>query len=287
MPEMTTFAEHGWSCEVPATWDVNVNRGHWERGVVAFFEDVEPRLNLTWERRQRGLDLEKTVRGLDRRVRRDQSGKEISLQNRVELPRADGVLLGWSSRDGDVHGAVVSAANAPVTFILRQLTPGAETIIRRIAQSCTAVGDDEPSRWCLYGLDLVLPSHWRLEGIQHLVGLVRAVWMRYPEGRVKVDQVLLVRRYACAGHLLAGQDLLAWLQERIDRRDVLLAAEREDGRVHLTLHAPGRTLWQRLRRQHQIRHLHAWVEEETERLLIWEWKGFEDPLPPPPGGGGC
>jgi len=267
------FAVHGWECTIPAGWHVQVLRGTWRGGYAVLVEDRTPRLNLTWERGPRNPDADRTIRSLGRRIRREHRDAPPRLVGRESLHGADGSFARWVGSDGDLHAAVVRDDRAAVTFVVRQLAMGPGHAVKALALSCRGQDLTAPIRWRLFGLDCRLPADWRLEGVHHLVGLTRAVWMHYVGRRGKVDQVLIMRRFACASRILRDTDLRTWLEERREPRETTVTTVREADVLHLETRIPGPSWWDRVCRRFQTRHLYAWIEEDADRLNVQEWKG--------------
>ena len=142
-------------------------------------------------------------------------------------------------------------------------------------------GDDQPCPWRIHGLKADLPPWWRLHALEYVPGLARAVFFHWPGGGHRRDQVLVLRRYACATRLLAGTTPEQWLTCRLDPgEEVRQRGTTSDGIAWADGLTRGDTLWRRLRRQRQHRRLHVWVEAEEDRLVVQEWKGTGEPLPP-------
>ncbi len=168
---------------------------------------------------------------------------------------------------------------AGLTLVARQLAPGGSQDMRALIAAVRGVGLDQAAPWRIYGLDLALPPFWRLEGLQQLAGLVRAVWFRYPGRALRPDQLLVMRRMACASRLLGSASLGAWVRSGLSRREVVAGSSETGGLVHLSTTLPAATWWRRLRDSRDRRELYAWTVAEGDRLMVQEWKGAADPLP--------
>lgn len=263
--------QHG----LPAGWEPVGMYGSWRKGQILLAEDRRPRLAIAWERRAVRPDLERTLKRAANHYRRE---VKASVMTPPESCGSDGVLTRLVG--GPTELAVVARRLEPagVTVVYRQLSAGAIPQLRRLVQAGTAAGDDEPARWSLHGIDVELPPHWRNEGIQILSGFVRAVWFHYPHGREKVDQVLILRRYACATQLLAGRDLATWLCAQADKRETAEVRETAEDQASIRCSAPGRTPWRRWRGRREERHLTAWIDRVSDRLTVQESIGSGEPL---------
>jgi hypothetical protein len=275
----TTLALHGWQTEVPEDWDVVVNRGSWREGYVVLAHGRHGTCNLTWERRSRTPNLDKTLMGLDRRMR-----KESKNRNPLQMAHHDG-LAGhgrwgcWVGPLGDLYGGIVHREDQGITFILRDVEPSDGHDLRRVALGCNAGKDGDPSRWTLHGIDVTLPPWWRLEGLQNLVGMVRGVWFRYPDGGTRSDGVCSIRRFAMAERLLNGDSVEQFLVDRMNPKDNL--AERftdGDGTTKVTVETPLPGWFNWLRGQRGPRIFWAWRDREWDRLTVQEWRGRRNPL---------
>lgn len=274
-----TLALHGWHTEHPADWDVVVNRGLWEDGFIVLADGRHGRVNLTWQRLKRTPDLDKTLRRLDQRISKDAGRGRYALTNIEDIP-GRGKFMRWVGRDGDVYGAIVRAVSAPVIFVLRDVEPSDGLAVKRMALACDALPDQEPTTWNLHGINVQLPPWWRLEGLQNLVGMTRAVWMHYPAGDRRAADVLTIRRFAMASHLLKDLSMEEWLVQHLNPRDrVVERLTLPDGvtKVHSEVTPKG---WiRRLRGERDPRIFYAWQEEEWDRLVVQEWRGRGNPLP--------
>ena len=273
-PDRIEIAVHGIGQLVPHTWDVVATYGDWRRGQVLFAEDRRPRLSLSWQRHAAAPDLARTLRG---------AGKSIVADHPHSVPAgdealgSDGLLARWSSPGAPVLAAVRRIGTA--TLVWRQLGADTPCPMRAIADSAWAVADDAPARWRVHGLELDLPAWWRLEGLSRVPGLARGAWAHRPGGSWRADQILVMRRLACASRILPGLDPAPWLRQHLARDEQIVAEESGDGAARLRLSRPGRTWWQRLRGQRATRELHAWVETAADRVVVQEWIGAGEPLP--------
>lgn len=274
------LALHGFRCRIPQRWEVALNRGDWRRGHLVLAERRRAALNLSWDRAVRHPDLERTITRIARRM-----GREHRATRAAEEALPGGTLVRFAAEDGVRHVAAWRPrADLPLVLVARQCDPGPADELRAVARSSDAVDDDQPAPWCIHGLDLVLPPRFRLAGMLDAVGMVRAVWFRHPDGNHKIDQLLVLRRFACAGRLLEGAGIGAWIARHL-RRGERLEEERTaaDGSWSGVVSVPGDGWWRRLRGVREERHLHAWIEPGPDRLVIQEWKGRGgEPLPPLP-----
>jgi len=270
------IAIHGVSCQVPAGWEVVGTYGGWRKGHLLVAAGREPRVSVSWRRHAEAPDLARTLHAAGSRL--DRSHVAGTLMRQDEL--ATNLLLGaWTGPQGDFHAAVRHFPAQEVTVVARQLAPGPSEPLRQLISSVQAVAARDGSRWAIYGLALDLPAWWRLEGLQQLAGLVRGVWFRYPQGRLRPDQVLVMRRLACASRLLQGRTLGAWVQGGLVRHERVVGDDEHQGLVHLSTELPSAHLWRRLIGRRDRREIYAWTQPAGDRLLVQEWRGATDPLP--------
>jgi hypothetical protein len=269
-------AIHGLRCPLPASWDVVGTYGSWRKGHLLVAEDRQPRLALSWVRGAAAPDLERSLLAAGRRLARHHIGGV--LVGREAL--GDHGLLGhWDGEQGAFHAAVRHLPAAGATLIARQLAPGAAAPLRAVVAGAEAGAVDQPAPWQLYGVAVRLPAWWRLEGVQQLAGLTRAVWFRHPGGAAAPDQVLVVRRLACAARVLAGRTLAAWVRDGLAGNERAVAEDERDGVAHVRAERPAASWLRRLRGRVDRREFHAWIEAGSDRLLLQEWKGADQPLP--------
>jgi len=278
---MRSLALHGFALALPPDWEVVSNRGDWSAGNVVLVERHVPQLSLSWQRQQREPDFGRTLAKLERRVHREQQALP---EGRTALRH--GQLSRYRAQAGDYHAAVIRPdPEQPLTLILRQLSPGSEAQLRTLIDSCMVFdeGRDAVIPWRLHDMRADLPSGWRLEAVQDLVGVTRMMWVHYVPGRRRrSDQLLVLRRLACAERQLEGLDPQSWLHRRIDHhRERLLEPGYQDDLFTSWVDAPGDNLWRRWRGIRERRHVAIWTETAEDRLLVQEWKGAGDhPLPP-------
>jgi hypothetical protein len=270
------IAIHGVRCRLPSGWEVVGTYGGWRTGHLLVAEGRTARLSLSWARHAASPDLGRTLRTAGRRIDRDHVTGVMVAQEAI----ADGGLIGtWDGPHGTFHAAVRHLPSAGVTIIVRQLASGPAAPLRQLMTSVQGFTAAQGSPWRLYGLAVDLPAWWRLEGLQQLAGLVRGVWFRYPDGAMRADQVLVVRRFACASRLLEGASLGAWVRAGVHRRERILTEQEVDGVVQVSTALPASNWWRRLRGQSDRRELYAWTVAAGDRLVLQEWKGACDPLP--------
>ena len=270
---------HGWQTEHPAHWDVVVNRGLWDDGYLVLADGRHARVNLTWERLKRTPDLDKTLRRLDQRISKDAGRGRYTLTS-VEDILDRGKYMRWVGPDGDVYGAIIRAVSAPVIFVLRDLEPSDGLHIKRMALACDAYANDQATTWNLHGINVELPPHWRLEGLQNLVGLTRAVWMNYPAGDRRAADVLTIRRFAMGSHILASVSPEEWLVSHINKGDKIVERQTaSDGITVIKTEITPKGWIRRLRGERDSRIFHVWREDPLDRLVVQEWRGRGNPLP--------
>lgn len=272
------LALHGFSLRVPKDWDVLVNKGHWDGGHLVLAAGRVPRVNLTWERRGAGIDVERTVRKLGRTLPGTTPAPMQSIAGGGQLIRFQGPDVAW-------HVAILRPdPDRSLNLIVRQLIPGPSDDLRLIAGTAKVHDGEETVPWTIHHLDVRLAPEWRLTGISHMVGLVRAVWFHHPGGQKhKSDQVVVLRRFACASRLVTDGShgsLSEWVGSRLAKREKIVDHQHQNGVSSFTLEGPPNTLWKRLRGKRQQRTVHAWVEPAMDRLMIQEWNGNGTPIPP-------
>lgn len=275
---MGDLAVHGIAYRIPGEWDVAVNRGDWNGGMLVLVDRRTPLLNVTWNRRQRRPDFPRTIRGISKRMARD---AQATCEG-TEAVAPDGLLARYSCPQGGFCAAAFRPdPDEPVTVIMRQLSPGSSESLRELIRATRVYHADEILPWRLHDLHIDLDARWRLQGVQQYTGMARAVWMRSTGKPNKHDQVLVLRRYACPERMLAGADIATWVGDRLRRREVLREHRvDEDGVWRGICSVPADTWLKRLRGLTSTRHLDAWIEAGSERLMIQEWKGAGDPFPP-------
>jgi hypothetical protein len=273
------LALHGWRTEHPADWDMVVNRGTWNEGYLVLADGRHARINITWERLKRTPDLDRTLRRLDSRIRKD-AGKGRYTLSSIEDLLDRGKFMRWVGPDGDVHGAIVRAQSAAVVFVIRDLAPSDGLNVKRLALACDAYADNLETDWKLYHIDVTLPPWWRLEGLQNLVGLTRAVWMNYPGGDRGATDVLTIRRFAMAKHILSDHSLEEWLCSHMNSHDTITERSTDDsGITRAETRIKPKSWIRRFRGERDKRVFYAWREEEMDRLFVQEWKGTGEALP--------
>lgn len=277
--ETVSLAMHGWQVFHPAGWDVISNKGTWNEGQVLLAEGRHGRLALTWQRRARTPDIDRTLASINKRFNKE-AGKHQSftLASSDDLGEK-GVFARWVGPMGDFHAAIIHHVSNAMTFILRELEPGDGLALKRVSLTCESFADDATCPWHIHNLDFTLPPWWRLEGLQNIVGLVRGVWVLQPGGVGRTAAVLSMRRFAMGDRLLQGDGLETWLMSRTNPKDVLEFHEtKADGTVQIDCAAqlPGWYNW--LRGNRQPRRYYAWREPEMDRILVQEWRGRENPL---------
>jgi hypothetical protein len=260
------LAIHGIECHIPGEWDVAINRGNWKHGYVVLVHRRRPLLNITWDRRPRTPDFKRTLRSLSKRMER---GDQAKLEG-TETVGDGGLLCRYASPQGRFHAAAFRPdPEQPVTMIVRQLGPGTADDLRQLIAATRICGADEPTPWRLHGLAVELPPAWRLQGIQQFPGLVRGVWFRTTVKAHRHDQVLVLRRFACAGRMLGEQDIASWISDRLTARERLVEQSLLPGPVWRGVcSAPGSNWYKRLRRIRDQRLLHCWIEADNDRLLV-------------------
>ena len=273
---MNAVAIHGFRCPLPAGWEVVGTWGGWRKGHLVVAEGRQPRLSVTWRRHQAAPDLVRTLRGAGKRLERSHAAGTLVAHEAVG---DDGRLGRWDSDGGAFHAATRYFPTAGLTLVVRQLAIGGSAIVRDAITGCTGWSEDAAWPWQIYDLDLTLPPQWRLEGIQQLVGLVRAVWFHLPPGAASPDQVLVMRRLACASRLLGNRTLGAWLRAGLATGEQVEHEHKTDGVVHMHGTAPASNWWRRWRGQRDERDFHAWIETPRDRLVMQEWKGRGPALP--------
>jgi hypothetical protein len=275
-PAQAEVAIHGIVVPLPAGYEVVGTYGGWRRGHLLIAEGRQARLSVSWARHAAAPDLSRTLRTAGNRP---DPGHVAGQQVAEEVIDQRARLGSWDGAQGAFHAAVRHFPEAGITVVARQLAPGASQEMRILISAVRAIAPGQPAPWRIYGLDLELPPYWRLEGLQQLAGLVRAVWFRYPGQALRPDQLLVMRRLACASRLLAGSPLGDWVRSGLSQREQVTASSENASVVHLSTTLPSANWWRRLRGRPDRRELYAWRVADLDRLVVQEWKGAADPLP--------
>jgi hypothetical protein len=270
---------HGFTLVLPADWELSGLSGDTARGYIVLawtFADRPGReavVRVAW-RRGAAVDAQRTLLAL---------GREFT--NCPRKPAHDEVVgtvrTGvWRNERGAWRAAVRVAGDVALTA--RVLLP--DTVADLPLTDLLAGADIQDAvrttiwSWRLHGLALDLPSAWRLRGLVHQAGLVRALWEHLPERGSRPDGLLVVRRLACADRLLAGGTPGDWLRRDLHAGDVVERESAAGGRFHLTLQRLGATWWRRWRGQRERVELTAWCDD-AGRLVVVEQRGAAERLP--------
>lgn len=273
-PLPLVVAWQGISLRLPGGWEVAGTYGNWKSGHLLLARGRGPMLRVSWERRREQPDLDRTLAKAAKRVARETGC--IALPGH-EAAGPDGGVLRCQGRSTEIAVGARRFAEAGVTVVWRQLAPSSPAELAAMVRAGSAVGEDAPAEWRIHGLACVLPPWWRSEGVQALAGLTRAVWFRYPNGRRSADQVLVLRRLACAGRVLAGRSLEDWLRTTLHRGETATVEAVADG-VRLSCTRPATNWWRRWRGRRDVRRFDAWLEPEDDRVTVQEWTGSGEPL---------
>jgi hypothetical protein len=275
-PLPTRVAWQGLSLRLPSESEVAGTYGAWRSGYLLTAKERRPQLSVTWKRERLVPDLGRTLRQAVKRLRKDAHGAQAVAD---EAAGDNGLLRRFTTTAGDRIVAARHFADAGMTVIWRQLGAMEPRELAESIRAAEALPVDAAWPWTIHGLDCTLPPWWRCEGVQALAGLSRGVWMRYERDRVSPDQVMVLRRMACANRVLGGRSLADWLRASLHGKETVGETPRHDGVCELHCSAPALTLWGRLRGQRQERRLLAWVDAESDRLTVQEWTGRGAPLP--------
>lgn len=269
---------HGIECRIPGEWDVAINRGDRRSGYVVLVYRRRPLLNITWDRRPRRPDIQKTLRGIVKRMKKQGDAR----LEKTEALAGNGLLARFTGPEGSFHVAIFQPdAEQATTMIMRQLSPGTDAELRSQVAGVTVHDASGLFPWRLHEIAVDLPPAWLLQGIQQYPGLVRAVWFRATGKAHRHDQVLVLRRFACAGRMLGDLDVRTWIQQRLAKHERMESTELLPGPVlYADCSTPASNWYKRIRRIRDRRLLHAWIEDDHDRLLIQEWKGVGTPLGP-------
>jgi hypothetical protein len=273
LPLPVLVAWQGLSLRLPAGWEVAGTYGDWLSGHMLLARGRAPVLNVSWNRRREQPDLERTLAKAAKRVARETGC--LALPGH-EPAGPDGGVVRCQGRSSEIAIGARRFVDAGVVTVWRQLAPWSPSELAAMVRACTAVGDDEPAEWRIHGLSCTLPPWWRSQGVQALSGLSRAVWFRFPRGRRRADQVLVLRRLACAQRVLAGRTLEAWLRTGFYPKETAVAHELDGGGVHLSCTRPAANWWRRWRGLTDRREFHAWIDEAEDRVTVQEWTGSGD-----------
>jgi hypothetical protein len=267
LPE--SLAVHGIRLRCPSGWEIAGVYGGWRRGQLILSFQRQAILGVNWQRGRSAPDLPRSLRTIGRNIAKAERAQgEFSSQ----ALGSDGLIGTWKFANGTcLLAAARDFRRSETTLLLRQLAPFAD--LADIALAAETCGDSEATPWSMHGLAVTLPPWWRLEGMQHLAGLTRAVWCHYPNGRMRPDQVLVLRRLALASTLLAGKGPEAWIRSHLRRRETATTVSATAASCHLVCRQPARNWLRRLFGRIDERHIHAVVEHGSDRLVIQEWKG--------------
>jgi hypothetical protein len=267
-------AGHGIAIQVPASWDLVAQQGQRQDGAWRFADDQRPALQLTWSSR-RG-DPTKTLRTATRTIGQS-NGMTIRHQ---EACGENGILAEMMHPDHPEQRLHVAVTQLGAVWVVwRQITPGSRDEFLHSIQTAQAFDVATTVPWRLYQMGLDLRGSWRLQGIRHGAGSLRAVWFAYenPKKSTEVSGTLTLRRWARADYLLqmTSNDLTMWVRTNLpkDERFERMEWDAQAGVVH------GRT-WRRrdgwLNRWRDRRDPVDWlafVDEDKDRLHVIECIG--------------
>jgi len=283
-----SLALHGFELLPPTGWEVAGVSGHAGDGWLLLARQRTPVVRVAWRRRALAADAQRTLTNLGKDLQRRHGCGALAVRSQ---PHPDALAGTWDGTDGAWHAAV--RASQGVTLTAVALVPAVP--VADLMGTAQIHGADEAWPWRLHGLDVLLPPWWRLTGVQHFAGLVRALWQHQNPAQRRPDAVLVLRRLACASRVLAGTtrriqpvsagwdsspSLKDWLTTGVDRRDTITRiTTREDGVVHLVLTRPPAAWWWRWRGHQDQREVWGWIDEAADRLTVQEWRGSGEPLP--------
>lgn len=267
-------AWQGLSLRLPAEWEVVGTYGDWRSGNLLLARGRSPVLRVSWSRRRERPDLARTLAKAAKRVARETGCAALPGH---EAAGPEGGVVRCQGRSSEIAVGARHFSDVGVTVVWRQLAPWSVAELAAMVRLSAAVGDDDPAEWRIHGLACTLPPWWRNQGVQALAGLSRAVWFRYPHGRRRPDQVLVLRRMACAQRVLAGRSLEGWLRTTLHPDETATAHELDGGGVRLSCARPAANWWRRWRGRRDGREFHAWIDAAEDRLTVQEWTGGGDP----------
>lgn len=259
----------------PAHWEPAGMYGSWKAGQIIMAEGREPRMAVSWERKDMRPDIDKTAVKAAK-----QHMKRVGATNLTppEPLGVDGSLVRMIGGPTDRAVGVRRVESAKATLIWRQLAPGSMAMLRKMIRSADAAADNETATWVIHGLNITLPPKWRSEGIQVLAGFVRGVWFHYSGRYDQVDQALIMRRYACAERLLDGQSLVTWLIKQMGKAAICETIEQRADFVELACTTPAGSWWRKFRGKREKRQVYAWLEGDNDRLTVQETIGGQSSL---------
>jgi hypothetical protein len=261
------LALHGFAVTPPAGWELAGISGHAGRGWLLLASERTPVVRVSWHRHAARPDLDRSLAGLGRMWERHHRA-HLAVRTTPDEQQRSGE---WDSTAGTWHAMVRWFPHAHLTITVAGLVPG--VCGSELFAQAEARAEDQAWSWRCYGIDLELPPWWRLAGVQQYAGLTRALWHHRVGNRFRPDQVLVVRRLACASRLLAGGDLETWVRAGLGRQVQIGRVVRHQGEVRLEADQPATTWWRRWRGDRDRQVLHAWLEEEPDRLVLVEWRG--------------
>ncbi len=280
---MNGVALHGIGCPLPAGWEAVGTAGGWRRGqALIAAADGPPLLAVGWARETAMVEAPRVLEALERRMRRELGCGERRACSAI----TGGLLARWSAPAGELCGGVRwlpdsdgRPAGAGVTLVVRALAPAGVAATHAAVAGAWARRDGQATPLRIYGLDLELPPWWRLEGVQQLAGLVRALFLHHPQGRLdRIAGALVVRRYACAERVLAGRTPAAWITDQLGRRESVVGSGVSDGVTAVRTRRPAHGWLRRLTGGSEGRSFHTWLETGGERLVLQEWYGTGTPV---------
>lgn len=270
----TQIAFQGIEMFVPEGCELGGTMGHERSGWVLITRDRQPCMRIVWRRHAATPDLDRTLERAGQELQKIGGCGRLAVRTTPDDYQRCGI---WDGPDGAWHAAVRWCPTTHVTLAATALI--ADQDVAEIITTARIAGEADAWHWSMYGVDCELPAWWRLMGVQQYAGLTRAVWQHRPDGGVRTNQVLTMRRFACAHRMLAGHDLETWMRDGLGARERCISGHIADGIMRLEIEMPAALWWRRLRGGRDRRVLHGWVDDEHDRLFVQEWRGVGDPLP--------
>ncbi|MBV9866322.1 MAG: hypothetical protein JO316_13300 [Abitibacteriaceae bacterium] len=232
----------GLTVTLPSDWNLKTFGGDATKGDLRVDDADGPRLELRWEKPQKGIDLarsvtlftEQLVRQAKKRGEAFQLADNPRLLSKARKRKAQLENFGWVGERGDVllgqgWGVAWQCADCGRVVVAHLIGRGLEKqdkmqrLATEVFSSLECHSSGGWQTWSVFDLQLDIPEEFHLKRAKLLLNRLELEWVKArpatPLGWTQTDQRIALQRIPIANVVLENESLVDWTQRTIARTD--------------------------------------------------------------------
>lgn len=167
--ESRTFGWHGVEFQAPLDWELAVDKGAFEKGFMRIDDTLSPRMGLNWEsvKQDKAKPMSEMVKGIKDRMRKKDKNVRFLRETTTKVCGHPARFFHWRST-GEGYGIFwycpkTNRIFAGEFYFATEEYEKMRPAVDNVFESLECHSDKKVQRWTVFGLDLHVPSEFRIK----------------------------------------------------------------------------------------------------------------------------